>query len=135
MKPICIWIPGQPARVTHQSGTRYSKFGPYKSPALKKEEKRLSACLIEHSPQEPLTGPISLSVRFAYLARRKADRQKWKITKPDTDNAIKTLKDCMTSCGFWQDDAQVAKESCEKFWSADPGIWIRIEELEDKKSD
>lgn len=54
----------------------------------------------------------------------------YRITKPDTDNLQKLLKDCMTRCGFWKDDAQVASELCEKFWAEIPGIFIHIEELE-----
>ncbi len=53
----------------------------------------------------------------------------YRITKPDTDNLQKLLKDCMTMCGFWKDDALVASEIVEKFWAEVPGIYIRIEEL------
>ena len=53
----------------------------------------------------------------------------YRTTKPDTDNLQKLLKDCMTRVGFWEDDALVASEIVEKFWSQVPGIYIRIEEL------
>ena len=53
----------------------------------------------------------------------------YKITKPDTDNLQKLLKDCMTSVKFWSDDAQVASEVVEKFWADIPGIYIRVTEL------
>ncbi len=51
-------------------------------------------------------------------------------TKPDTDNLQKMLKDCMTKCYFWQDDALVASELFEKFWVEIPGIFVRIEVLD-----
>ena len=51
----------------------------------------------------------------------------YRITKPD--NLQKLLKDCMTTAGFWKDDALVASEVVEKFWAEVPGIYIRIEEL------
>jgi crossover junction endodeoxyribonuclease RusA len=55
----------------------------------------------------------------------------WRVTRPDTDNLEKMLKDCMTRCGFWKDDAQVVREHVEKKWSEDPvGIEIEITELE-----
>ena len=41
----------------------------------------------------------------------------------------KLLKDCMTTVGFWKDDALVASEIVEKFWARIPGIYIKIEEL------
>lgn len=53
----------------------------------------------------------------------------YRITKPDTDNLVKLLKDCMTDLGYWTDDCLVASEIIEKFWSKVPGIYIRIEEL------
>ena len=37
----------------------------------------------------------------------------------------------MTKLGFWKDDALVASEVIEKFWSDVPGIFISIEEIED----
>ena len=42
---------------------------------------------------------------------------------------IKLLKDCMTLCRFWKDDALVVSEITEKFWADIPGIYVRIEEL------
>ena len=39
------------------------------------------------------------------------------------------LKDCMTGLGYWADDALVASEITEKFWSELPGIYIAIEEV------
>ena len=47
----------------------------------------------------------------------------------EPDNLQKLLKDCMTRVGFWEDDALVASEIVEKFWSQIPGIYIRIDEL------
>ena len=49
--------------------------------------------------------------------------------KPDTDNLVKLLKDCMTKVGFWKDDAQVTRDIVEKFWADIPGIYIRIKEM------
>ena len=41
----------------------------------------------------------------------------------------KALKDIMTKLHFWKDDALVASEVVEKFWSDIPGIWICIREI------
>ena len=53
-------------------------------------------------------------------------------TKPDTDNLQKLFKDCMTKLGFWKDDARVASEIAEKFWSEVVGIYVRVEEWDDE---
>lgn len=57
----------------------------------------------------------------------------WKTTKPDTDNMIKLLKDCMTRTGFWVDDAQVCSEITEKFWGDVSGIYVMVEQLEQEQ--
>lgn len=126
---IEIWIPGQPARVTHQSGTRYANRRTYKTKALQEWERYLEASLKDFIPENPLEGPIELRVGFGFQAKRKKDVGAWKETKPDTDNSIKTLKDVMTRMGFWTDDAQVTYEVCRKFWTDSPGITIAVSSL------
>lgn len=132
MDKINIWIPGQPSRTTHQSGTRYTRHGnrTYKTKALKEWEDHLVDQLRDSIPEKPIEGPIELKVTFGYKPTRKADLWKWKLTKPDTDNSIKTLKDVMTGLGFWNDDAQVSFETCKKMWVDEPGIVIQIQELD-----
>ncbi|WP_288339174.1 RusA family crossover junction endodeoxyribonuclease [uncultured Allobaculum sp.] len=127
-----IWIPGEPARVTHQSGTRHLRTGrSYKTKALKDWEATLKAALLPYRLEKPLEGPVSLTVTFGYQAKKKSNLWKWKTTRPDTDNMIKTVKDVMTRMGFWKDDAQIVVERCSKFWSKDPGIGIVVEPLEE----
>ena len=38
----------------------------------------------------------------------------------------------MTKLGFWNDDAEVASEIAEKFWSEVVGIYVRVEEWDDE---
>ena len=103
----------------------------YDPPAVKEARSVLSAHLAVHKPSKPLTGPISLRVLWLFPKGKKHRNGEWRITKPDTDNLQKLLKDCMTRCGFWKDDAQVVREIAEKRWSDDPcGIYSEIEELE-----
>ncbi len=53
----------------------------------------------------------------------------YKTSKPDTDNLVKLLKDVMTELHFWKDDAQVASEITEKFWSIFLGFYVKVESL------
>ena len=80
------------------------------------------------APDEPLAGPVRLTVKWCFPRGNHKDGA-WKTTRPDTDNLQKLLKDCMTEVGFWKDDALVVSEITEKFWADIPGIWIRVEEL------
>ena len=133
MRKITIWIPGQPARVTHQSGTRYTTARrTYKTQALKDWEAELYRALKPYVPAEPFAGPISLDVTFHFRAKRKKDYGTWKITRPDTDNMVKTLKDVMTRMGFWGDDSQIAFEICKKLYVDEPGIRIIVNQLTEK---
>ncbi|MEF2969254.1 RusA family crossover junction endodeoxyribonuclease [Paenibacillus sp. M1] len=101
----------------------------YEPDELKAARAKLMAYLGQHVPGRPYTGPVRLMVKWCFpLTKGRHDGQ-YKHTKPDTDNLQKLLKDCMTHCGYWKDDALVASEIVEKFWAERPGIYIRIEEL------
>ncbi len=100
----------------------------YDPPELKAAKQKLMAHLAKHKPAKRYERGVRLIVRWCFPKEGHQDG-KYRITKPDTDNLQKLLKDCMTRCGFWKDDAQVASELCEKFWADIPGIYIRIEEL------
>ncbi|MGN1023465.1 MAG: RusA family crossover junction endodeoxyribonuclease [Lachnospiraceae bacterium] len=103
----------------------------YEPAKLKNAKKELTLLLMAHRPEEPLTGPLSLTVIWLFPAGRSHKAGTWRVTRPDTDNLEKMLKDCMTGCGYWKDDAQVVREHVEKKWSAGPtGIEIEITELE-----
>ena len=99
-------------------------------PAPVKEAKRLlMGHLIMHKPDRPVEGAVALSTIWLFPRGRSHKNGEWRVTKPDTDNLQKLLKDCMTLVGFWDDDALVASELVEKFWAEFPGIYIRIEKL------
>ena len=86
-------------------------------------------------PPEPYEGPVSLMVKWCFPVVKGRHRDgEYRITKPDTDNLQKMLKDVMTQCGYWTDDAQVCREIVEKFWAEIPGIFIRVEVLHDTGS-
>lgn len=86
--------------------------------------------LIDYRPEHPITGPVKLTTLWCFPKGQKHKDKEWRVTKPDTDNLQKMLKDCMTKMRFWKDDAQVVHEEVGKVWSDYPaGILIRIETL------
>lgn len=103
----------------------------YDPPKAKAAKKLLQEALREHRPDHPLDGPLSLYVEWRFPTGRSHKDGEWKITRPDTDNLQKGLKDCMTREGFWVDDSRVCAEIVKKTWSAMPGIYIEVEPLED----
>lgn len=102
----------------------------YDPPAVKAAREKLTAHLAGHRPEKPMNGPVELRTLWLFPKGKAHRHGEWRITKPDTDNLQKLLKDCMTKVGFWHDDAQVVREIAEKRWSDEPsGIYIEVNEL------
>lgn len=119
-----------PTVTAQERRVRFVKGKPifYDSPRIKSAKALLVAHLKQHRPPKPYDSGVRLRVIWLFPKGRHKDGE-YRITKPDTDNLQKMLKDCMTMCGYWKDDALVASEICEKFWAEVSGIYIRIEEL------
>ncbi len=108
----------------------------YQPEKLKEAKKILSQHLAPFKPEVPFVGPVELHVSWMFLRGKRHKHREWRVTKPDTDNLQKMLKDVMTDLGFWKDDALVVKEHVEKIWSDEPtGISIEIIELGKIKED
>ena len=128
---IEFFMPMDPPTCTHQEKqVRMVKGKPvfYEPMELKAARQKLTGCLAGHMPEEPYRDGVRLMVKWCFPKGRHKDGS-YRITKPDTDNLQQLLKDCMTRCGFWTDDALVASEIVEKFWAEVPGIYIRMESL------
>ena len=101
----------------------------YDPPEVKNAKEKLTAHLGKHVPAPMYASGVRLTVKWLFAKGDSHKNGEYKITKPDTDNLQKMLKDCMTKLGYWKDDALVCSEIIEKFWADTPGIYIRIEEL------
>ncbi len=101
----------------------------YNPPELKAAKAKLQAHLAKHTPVEKYVRGVRLLVKWCFPITGKHKDGEYKITKPDTDNLNKLLKDCMTDVGFWTNDALVASEIIEKFWAKTPGIYVKITEV------
>ena len=89
----------------------------FKSQRLQQTEDFYLNELSSYAPTAPITGAVSLSIDFDYFTPTKKRRGKWKTTRPDCDNLVKILIDCMTKLGFWLDDAQVARLRVSKHYA------------------
>lgn len=121
-----------PPTITHQEKQVHVVNGKpvfYEPADLKATRQKLEAHLGKHVPEDPYRRGVRLITKWCFPSGGRHDNGEYRTTKPDTDNLQKLLKDCMTHVGFWEDDALVASEIVEKFWSEIPGIYIRIEEL------
>lgn len=92
------------------------------------------------SSQNPLHGPVSLSVIFYmprpkghYRTGRNADQMrptapKFPATKPDLLKLTRAVEDALTGI-VWRDDAQVVHQRLEKRYGR-PGCTIQISEID-----
>lgn len=118
-------IPTAQARARHMT-TKSGLSVSYKSANQKANERTLEALLAPYAPKAPLQGPLVLEF-VAALPVGKSDSKKLreaKLTglvapekKPDLDNILKNLMDCMTRLQFWTDDVQVVCLRCEKIYA------------------
>ena len=123
--------------ITHRG--RYYKPGTRKiilfdPPAVKKFKQLVGYYVQQHYNGHPLTGPLSVTVRF-YRDIQKSDSKKKKMAKeagdirptkkPDVDNYVKSLLDALNKV-LWADDNQIIDLHASKFYSAYPRIEIQV---------
>lgn len=101
----------------------------YDTPEIKNAKYKLISHLSRYKPEQKYDYGVRLIVKWLFPKGDKHADGEYRITKPDTDNLQKMLKDCMTQLSFWKDDCLVASEVVEKFWAERSGIYIRIEKL------
>ena len=127
-----FFMPMLPPTITHQQKKIKKVNGKiivYEPAKLSNARSKLLGHLASHIPAAKYTTAVRLTTKWLFPITGKHYDGEWKTTKPDTDNMVKLLKDCMTTLGYWTDDALVASEIIEKFWAARPGIYIKIEEV------
>ncbi|MBQ5399334.1 MAG: RusA family crossover junction endodeoxyribonuclease [Ruminococcus sp.] len=128
-----FFIPMKTPTITFQKkrlGTRKNgKAYIYSDDSVREVKASLLSRLAPFVPERPYSGAVLLLVKWLFPLKGNHRDGEYKISKPDTDNLEKLLKDIMTELDFWKDDAQVCSEHIEKFWAANSGIFIQIEEI------
>ena len=100
----------------------------YDPPEVNQARLKLCGFLAKHKPPHKYEHGVELVTKWCFPRGSHNDGE-YRTSKPDTDNLQKLLKDCMTTVGFWKDDALVVREIAEKFWAEIPGIYIRVTKL------
>lgn len=86
---------------------------------------------VEMHLSEPLADPVRLTVVFNFKAPRKKDIGKPKPTRPDCDNAVKMIQDCLMSAGILKDDSLIYDLRVAKFWAVSESVFVRVEAFEE----
>lgn len=115
----------------------------YEPPELKAARADLKHALWPHCPKGDEAvktiskgTPVALQVQWCFgFEGNTHNNGDYRVTKPDTDNLQKMLKDVMTECGFWEDDAQVVYEVTSKYWADVPGIYVKLWTLQEVTQD
>ena len=88
-------------------------------------------------PDEPLTGPLRLSIDFVWpwrsseSKRNRAIGYKFSEKRPDADNLAKMTTDSLMQSGFFADDSLVASLHVTKGWGGKHGIFVGIAERDE----
>lgn len=132
---IQIRIDGNPPTATAQQKGERIVNGSY----IHHYEKKTVATARRHyikelkkcAPAVPIEGPVELIVNFRFESPSRS--YEWKTTRPDLDNMMKLLADCMTMVGIWKDDSQVVKVTLTKAWCDHGSTTIRVRTLKEKR--
>lgn len=134
-------IKGSPStRTAQQKGVRVVRGMPifFEKEKVKLAKDILKSGLICHIPDEPYEGPLCVRLMWLFDKKTmtKAEDNTFKISSPDVDNLAKGCLDCITDCGYWKDDNQIAKLDLIKGWSKQfPGLFVQIWQLTEEDFD
>ena len=129
---VAFQIPGNAVPWARAGSNKGARYTPKKQASFAGVVKLFASQAM--AGQEPMTGPVELSVRATYLvpkswpAKRKTT-VKWKATKADIDNVVKGCMDAMNGIVF-VDDAQIASLIAQKTYGQIAGLTVSVFPLE-----
>lgn len=100
-----------------------------------KDYVRLAAA--ENAPSQLLEGPLAVVVKVfrpmpkAFSKKRASEAEAGllrPITKPDSDNYLKGIKDALNNV-IWKDDSQLVDVHVSKWYSQRPRVEVQIQNL------
>ena len=119
-----------PPTATHQEKKVNFKTKSFYEPNdVKKARMDFLDGLAPNRPFKKLKGPMRLTTKWCYPS--KDGHSGYRTEKPDCDNMVKLMIDCMAQLKFFDDDKEISSLIIEKFDVKDPpiGIYIKLEEL------
>lgn len=131
---ISFFMPMIPPTITNQQkkiNTKTKKV--YDTMDLKQAKAKLEANLAKHIPDVPFSKATRLSVVWLFPVRKGHFNGEYRISRPDTDNLNKALKDVMEKLKFFTNDSVVAVEYIEKRWAEKTGIYVELQDISQEK--
>lgn len=123
-----------PTSTAQQKGSRVvnGKRIWYKPAGVRQAEAWYAERLRPYIPDQPLTGPLELYVRWRFSPPKgmKLDGWTYKLTAPDLDNSVKVLQDELQHLGFFANDACIVRLTLEKVLvEKEPGVTLVLSAL------
>lgn len=119
-----------------KQSVRFTKFGPaYPSKKKAQYMKDLKGFLRSSFAAEPMTGPLRITLLFCFPWRKTEKKdvraKEWALMdkRPDIDNLMKPFFDACNDICF-DDDGQIVGVHAIKIRTEEPGIFVKLEELE-----
>lgn len=103
---------------------------------VEKAKALFTALFVDHRPPCPFNGPLRVQIVLTFpwnKGETKANRAKGWLPMPvgpDFDNLSKTPVDVLSRLSFWCNDSQIFDGRIIKGWGGEPGVRVRIEEVD-----
>ncbi len=116
-------VPGEPVA---KARPRFARVGKFVKTYTPKETLNFEKCVAWYALKngaKPLDGAVEMTIKFYFglpkskHRKRNLVEQQPKLTKPDLDNCIKSVKDSLNKIAY-ADDSQVWKITAEKYYCA-----------------
>lgn len=132
-------IPGEPIpQGRPRAGRNRGKIVMYDPKESKDYKRYVSIIARQHAPKTLLEGALSVRMKIYRQIPKsttKKDRAlifegvKRPVSKPDTDNYVKSVLDACNGILF-KDDSQIVDLYASKFYSEQPRVEIRLQEID-----
>lgn len=131
---MLIIIPGTPIAKKRPRFARRGKFVTTYNPQESEEGKWVTLAMTQVKEMKPAHVPISLKCNFYMPIPKSTSKKKTEMMingdilhtkKPDLDNLIKFVKDCLNGIA-WYDDSQVYEIMAQKRYSEKPETVIQF---------
>ena len=129
-----------PKRTAQQKGAfvRNGRVHFFTKAAIRRQEENTVALVLSKLPPDwqPLTGPLSLKLRFCFPYRKSEKKAVVRSgqeiphdVRGDLDNLCKGFLDALGTAGVFHDDAQVSSLYAVKVWGPQPYFTVRVAQI------
>lgn len=124
MPEIKVTIPGTPIAKKRPRFARRGKFVTTYNEQQTEEGKFILLAIQQIKEKAPQGVPVELICRFVFPVPKSLTKKAWReiveqdyahVKKPDGDNCLKFVKDCLNGVA-WHDDSQVWFAECRKIY-------------------